>query len=420
MYYFLTEQIQRKFIDELRKYWSYHPKYQDIVDNIEGKYAFTERPQTGIILKNSAGNQTQLAADNFQGTLQSYIYLAHVDGFPNLSIEWVREDFVAIQNNEGLFPSEPGVYFIDFCDANGTPTDSEFFVDPLIDVIDETVIRINDTEWQLQKGAFLDGTLKLYRMPGNLELWEGVNYTVDATTGIITLIDTLTDPNEFLSADYRVGETPRGPFQVNERRALREPIPGAVLAFGRRISAGDRLAVVVQRKRRIAALEYGGRWDLTLDMEILARDPLNQREILDQTATYLWVQARPRLSSMGIEVISVNMGGETEEFYDDNAQDFYYSGTLSIQLQTDWLVHVPLGICIRDVAPSGGEPPAPGQAPLTPPFIEQVAGLTDEEIAQIQTNFTFQQQLGLKAPWDPFYVGKLGNPGTHGTGEMLR
>lgn len=420
MYYFLTEQIQRKFIQELRKYWSYHPKYKDIVDKIEGKYAFTERPQTGIVLKNSAGNQTQLAADNFQGTLQSYVYLAHVDGYPNLSVEWVREDFVAIQNNGGLFPSEPGVYFLDFCDANGTPTDQEFFVDPLIDVIDETVIQINPTQWQLQKGQFLANTLKLYQMPGNLPLFEGPNYTADPTTGIITLVEPLPRPEDFLSADYRVGETPRGPFKVNEQRALREPIPGVVLAFGRRITAGDRLAVVVQRKRRIAALEYGGRWDLTLDMEIIARDPLNQREILDQTSLYLWLQARPRLSSMGIEILSVNMGGETEELYDDNAQDFYYSGTLSIQLQTDWLVHVPLGICIRSVEQSGGEPPAPGQAPLTPPFIEQIAGLTDAEVAEIQGNIKFQQQLGLTAPWDPFYVGKLGNPGVYGTGEMLR
>ena len=420
MYYFLTEQIQRQFIGELRKYWSYHPKYKDLVDNIEGKYGFKERPQTGIVLKNSAGNQTQLAADNFQGTLQSYVYLAHVEGFPNLSLEWVREDFVAIQNNGGLFPSEAGVYFIDFCDKNGEPSDSEFFVDPLLDIIDETVIQINATQYQLQKGQFLDGTLKLYQMPGNQPLFDGTNYTADPATGEITLVDVPLGPNGFISADYRVGEAPRGPFKVHERRALREPVPGVVLAFGRRITKGDRLAVVVQRHRRIAALEYGGRWDLTLDMEVLARDPLNQREILDQTATYLWVQARPRLSSMGIEVLSVNMGGETEEIYDDNAQDFYYSGSLSIQLQTDWLVHVPLGICIRGIEQSGGEPPAPGQAPLTPPFIEQIAGLTNAQVAEIQGNIKFQQQLGLSAPWDPFYVGKEGRPGVYGTGEMLR
>ena len=39
IYYFLTQQIQRKFIGELRNYWSYHPKYKDIVEHIQGKYS---------------------------------------------------------------------------------------------------------------------------------------------------------------------------------------------------------------------------------------------------------------------------------------------------------------------------------------------------------------------------------------------
>lgn len=419
MYYFLTEQVQRKFIEELRKYWSYHPKYKDIVEHIEGKYSFRERPQFGIVLKNSAGNQAQLAADNFQGTVQSYVYLAHVDGKPNLSVEWVREDAVAIQNNNGFFPSAPGIYFLDFCDENGNPTDCEFFVDPLIDVIDETPLLINDTQYQLEQGKFLANTLKLYRMPGNIRLYEGTNYTADPATGQIDLIDDL-GSEEFVSADYRCPGETTGPWRVFENRALREPVPGAVLAFGRRITAGDRLAVVVQRKRTIAALEYGGRWDLTLDVDVIARDPLSQREILDQTALYLWSTARPRLSSQGIEVLAVNMGGETEEVYDENADDYFYNASFSLQLQTDWSIHVPLGITLRGVEPGGGAPIQPGTAPLTAPFVEQIAGLTDEEIAEIQTNIRALEALGLRAPWDPFFTGKQGRPGVYGTGEMLR
>jgi hypothetical protein len=193
-----------------------------------------------------------------------------------------------------------------------------------------------------------------------------------------------------------------------------------VLAFGRRITPGDRLAVVVQRKRTISALEYGGRWDLTLDMDIIARDPLAQREILDQTAIFLWNMARPRLSTQGVEIASINMGGETEEAYDENADDWYYNGSLSLQLQTDWAIHVPLGITLRGVEQGGGAPIAPGTAPLTPPYIEQIANLTDEQIAEIQTNMRALSSLGLRQPWDPFYVGKLGRPGVYGTGEMLR
>lgn len=419
MYYFLTEQVQRKFIEELRKYWSYHPKYKDLVSHIQGKYSFRERPQFGIVLKNSAGNQAQLAADNFQGTVQSYVYLAHVEGKPNLSVEWVREDYLAIQANGGFFPSAPGIYFLDFCDSNGNPTDQEFFVDPLLDVIDETPLKINDTQYQLEQGKFLAGTLKLYRMPGNIRLYEGPNYTADPATGRIDLIDDL-ENEEFISADYRCPAESTGPWKVFENRALREPIPGAVLAFGRRITPGDRLAVVVQRKRTVSALEYGGRWDLTLDIDVIARDPLSQREILDQTALYLWSTARPRLSSQGIEILSVNMGGETEEVYDENADDYFYNASFSLQLQTDWSIHVPLGITLRSIEPGGGAPIQPGTAPLTTPYIEQIAGLTDEQIAEIQTNIRAMESLGLTVPWDPFFVGKNGRSGVYGTGEMLR
>lgn len=371
------------------------------------------------MLKNSAGNQAQLAADNFQGTVQSYVYLAHVDNYPNLSIEWVREDAIAIQNNNGFFPSAPGIYFIDFCDANGVPTDEEFYVDPLLDITDETPIKINATQYQLQQGKFLANTLRVYRMPGNLRLYDGPNYTANPANGEIELLEPLED-DEFISADYRCPAATTGPWKVFEDRALRQPVPGAVLAFGRRITKGDRLAVVVQSKRTISALEYGGRWDLTLDVDVIARDPLSQREILDQTSLYLWATARPRLSSQGIEILSINMGGETEEVYDENADDWYYNASFSLQLQTDWSIHVPLGIVIRGVEPGGGPPILPGTAPLTPPFIEQIAGLTDEQIAQIQTNMRLLQSLGLRAPWDPWYTGKNGRPGVYGTGEMLR
>ena len=423
MYYFLTQQIQRVFIDELRNYWSYHPRYKDIVDHIQGKYSFRERPQFGIVLKNSSGNQTQLAADNFQGYVDSYIYLANVDGYPGLSIEWVKENMIAIQNNGGVFPTIPGIYYIDFCDSNGNPTDDSFYVDPLLEVIDETVLQINDDTYQLQRPGFLPGTLRLYRMPGNIQLYDGVNYTVDPPSGELVLLDDPIRDDEFISADYKVPGETTGPWKVHENRALTEPIPGAVLAFGRRVTAGDRLAVVVQEKRSVSALEYGGRWDLSLDLDVVARDPLAQREILDQSALYLWATARPRLSSAGIEILSVSMGGETEEVYDENADDWYYNASFSLQLQTDWSIHVPLGICIRSLEPGGGPPldlTGPSKAPLTPPFIEQIGGLTDEQISKIQDNIKALADLGLRQTYDPWYAGKSGFPGKKNTGPMLR
>ena len=418
MYYYLTEQIHRKFIAELREYWSYHPRFKDIVQHIEGKYSFKARPQKGIVIRNSSGNHVRLAADNFQGHVMSYAFLAHYEGTPNLSVEWIREDYVAIQQNNGFFPTAPGIYFLDFRNANGVPTDQAFYIDPLLVVTSETLLQINATQYQLLRSRYHAGSLRLFRMPGNLLLYEGANYTGNPETGEIDLLEPLQE-GEFLSADYRTPGDPTGPWQVFPDRALREPIPGVVLAFGKRITAGDRLAVVVSETRDISALEFGGRWDLTLDFDVIARDPLEQREILDQSMMYLMTVARPRLSSQGIEIIDISTGGETEDIYDEAAEDFYYNGSFNVQIQTDWSIHVPLGIVIRGVEPGGGEPTPQGQAPLTVPFIQQIAGLSDAEIARIQTNFRVLASLGLRAPWDYFYNGKRGRPGVYGTGEGL-
>jgi len=412
VYYFITEQIQRKFIFELRRYWQYHPKYPDIVEHIQGKYSFRERPQYGIILKNASGNNTQLASDNFQGHVQSYVQLAALEPEakqPGLSIEWVRENAIAIQNNGGYFPSPPGIYYIELCDEHGNPSDEVFMVDPLLDVVDETALFVSGVRWQLNNDKFLPGTLKLYQMPGNIELVEGINYEANPETGEIDLLISIDrDKGEFLSADYRYPGESTGPWKLGERQGRIEAIPGAVLAFGQRITPGDRLAVQVFERRELTAMEFGGRWDLNLDLDIIARSPQVQREILDQTVVYLWGVARSRLSTEGIEMLSLNLGGETEEIYDDNADDYFYNASFSISLQTDWSLQVPLGATIRRILPGvEGGPDA-------------LAGLTDEEIAQVQTQIQPVETFGVRSPFDPFFVGKSGRPGVLGTFEMLR
>ena len=78
MYYFLTEAVKRRFILELRRYWAAHPKYRNMVDNIQHKYSFEQRPCEAIVLKTSSANQVQLSADNFQGTVHSFAHLARM------------------------------------------------------------------------------------------------------------------------------------------------------------------------------------------------------------------------------------------------------------------------------------------------------------------------------------------------------
>jgi hypothetical protein len=50
--------------------------------------------------------------------------------------------------------------------------------------------------------------------------------------------------------------------------------------------------------------------------------------------------------------MDVSMGGEAEESYDENADTYYYTASMSMQFQGDWEVHVPLGLTISQVTPT--------------------------------------------------------------------
>lgn len=400
MYFRMTEQVKRRLIQSLREFWSVQPQYPDLTDHIQGKYSFRERPQYGIVLKTSSANQVQLSADNFVGTVQSHVMLARVGDYPGLSIEWVREDQLAIQRNGGSFPSAPGVYYIEVvkADAPIPPYDKEdalqFYVDPLLEANDETLTKVDDLTYQTQNPV-VAGSMRLYEMPGAIQLVEGINYTLDPDTGTVSLTEPV-PRNGSLSADYRYAAPSIGPFPIVQMQANHTAIPGAVLAFGRRVQAGDRLAVVVSTRRESTALEYGGRWDLNIDFDVIARDVYAQQEIVDLTVMYLWGIARSRLSMEGIEISSVNMGGESEEAYDENADDYYYNASISVQLQADWSIHVPLAATVRRALPQ------------TDAQIRETAALTDEELAALgeaATSIRILKDLGLRAVEDPFFVG---------------
>jgi hypothetical protein len=386
LYFRLTEALKRRFILELRHFWSTHPKYKDLVNNIQGKYSFDERPQHGIIVKTSGGNHVILSPDHYVGVVESYAYLTRMQNYPGVAIEWVREDPIAIQNNKGEFPSPSGVYYIELTG------DEEFYIDPLYDVRHEQVTMLSQTHGQTQR-PFLKGTLRLYEAPSGFLLIDGAGYTSDPQTGVITLTSPLTG-GRWLSADYRYPGASSGPHVIYPMHANNTAIPGVVLAFGHRNGKGDRLAVVVQNTREAAALEYGGQWSLSLDFDVMARDVFAQQEILDFSVMYIMGVLRSRLSTEGIEMQDISLGGESEEVYDENGDDYFYNASFSLTVQTEWSIHVPLGPQIRRVLP------------ITTAQEKSFVLLTDDEIAKVNTNIQLLESLGLEAVSDPFFTGR--------------
>jgi len=376
---------------ELRRYWVYHPKYADLVNNIQGKYSFEERPQHGMVVRVGGGSQFTLSSDNYVGVVVSHTYLAKVKNYPGVAIEWVREDAVAIQNNGGSFPSAPGVYFIELTG------DEEFYVDPLLDVINEHVTQVDSLTYRIQQ-APLEGTLRLFEMPAGYQLYEPDAYTLtrDAQgkpTGEIILKNILTR-GRYLAADYRYVRPSTGPHKLYPTYANNTVIPGVVLAFGNRNKKGDRMAVVVEPVRSPSALEYGGRWDVSFDIEIMSRDVDAQEEITDQTLIYLFGILRSYLSTEGIEMLDISLGGEAEEVYDENGDDYFYTSSLSLTLQAEWSIHLPLGVFLRQANP------------LTLGEVKRLSGLPDEAVAQIQSNIRMLESLDLEVISDPFFGGR--------------
>jgi hypothetical protein len=397
----LTEAIKKRLILELRRFWSYDPNYRDeLVKHIQGRYAFRERPQLGIIVKGGASSPVQLSADNFQGTISAYAYLQKVGNHPGLAVEWVTDDHRTIASiGGGIMPSPRGVYYIaieqEEVDIGGQPQNRlVFYVDPLLEIVDETPMQMDALTWQLANTEVHPGSLRIYELPGNIKLYEGANYTVDYTTGEIILTEPLPG-GVWLSADYRTPGVSTGPFLIRENHTNVKAIPGVVLAFGRRVEGGDRVSVVVQDRRSPVALEYGGRWELNFDLDVMARDVVAQGEICDKTMIYLWGVARNRLSEEGIEITTVNFSGEAEEIYDDNGDDYFYTGSISLTLQSDWAIHVPLGPTIERITPQ------------TVAQATAAANLADDAlVAEEEGGLQVVEDINLLQSVDPFFRGR--------------
>ena len=149
-------------------------------------------------------------------------------------------------------------------------------------------------------------------------------------------------------------------------------------------------------RREPVALEYGGRWDLNLDLDITAMDVTAQGEITDRTLMFLHGVARNRLSSEGIEITEVSFGGEGEEIYNETSEEYMYTASISMSIQTDWAIHVPLTPMLRRVSP------------MTKGDYDTMMGMTEDELLDegVPNRLQMVQNLKLLDISDPFFAGR--------------
>ncbi len=362
MYYYLVHSLKRRLILELKDSFGRHPIYRKITPFIQNRFSFPERPQFGIVVKGSSANKVALSADNYVGVIQSHVMLAYV-GQPAYPLEWVREDLKTVQK-AGRMPTAAGVYYLEVLKA---PTDAgdqgAFIIDPLLTVTNEPVLMFQtgiEREAQLQQVP-VRHTLRLYENRNYL-LRENTDYTVDYNSGALTLLAAF-GAGSTLSADYRYAGTSIGPLPFYWNTPNSTALPGVVLAFGKRAEDGQKVAVVVYEDRVDAAKAFGGKFEVSFDLDVISRDTMQMEEIADLTMMYLWAHKKERLEFEGIEILDVSMGGEAEEIADETGDEYFYQASLSVQLRADWEAHVPLPLTISKVTqttPEGDTDPRAG------------------------------------------------------------
>jgi hypothetical protein len=182
-----------------------------------------------------------------------------------------------------------------------------------------------------------------------ISLVDGGDYKVDPETGRVTFLRSFSSGDQ-VYANYRYPVESKEHIPIEKRHSNNEAIPGCVLAFGDNLQKGDKVAVVVYPNRTESAFAYGGKFDLSIDMQIMCQDAATREDLADQVILELWVRKKSKLADEGIVIEDVSYGGESEEMYDEQAQIRWYLADISITIQADWEAHVPKPLYIKSTS----------------------------------------------------------------------
>jgi len=243
-----------------------------------------------------------------------------------------------------------GIYQLEIIGGNPVIGKFEFMLDVLLDKYEVLIEQATGKETSVQLSYSPVFKKSLILKENNAIMTENVDYFLDENTGIITFNSSSTPNGEVtilknskIEASYRVKGLSTGPFEIpNPNYANNTAIPGVVLAFGNGVSIGDKHFIIINNDRILTALEYSGKWDLSISLDIFAKDSYKIEEIIDITTSYLNTYRKEELDAEGIYLVDVSFGGESEEVYDDATGDLYYKGSVDYKFLTEWIMHKPL------------------------------------------------------------------------------
>ena len=338
---FLTNPTKKRVIREIKRILYDHPRYRADSENVQNKFSFDERPQRGVIVNGTSADRVRLSADNYVGRLSSYVMLTNVENFPGTSLEWVRENYPLLEQysaRRDVFPSPPGTYVLEITrlpdEAHSVP--GLFTVDPVLDVDNEPLIIFSssgDNEAQLSHDQIYPNSVRLW-LDSHRALLPDVDFSVDYETGAVVFLKE-TPAGSDVHADYKYKTGLQGPFPFEYEASDETAIPGAVLAFGDRAQLGDRLAVKVQSQRSDVSEIFGGKFEVTFELVAFSRDAEDREKLSDYIVAKV-LETQNRLGFEGLELLDISPGGENEDVYNPEIDDYYYESSISLTLRVDW------------------------------------------------------------------------------------
>lgn len=342
---FLTSATKKRLIEELRQILYAHPKYRADSKNVQNKFSFAQRPQRGIIVNNASADRVRLSADNYMGRISSFVMQAMVGEKPGTSVEWVMEDKSLLERyspSRDVFPSPPGVYIIEILEVPNEPRQvpGTFSLEPILTVSDELLLVFGE-DAQLSRQNIYPGAVRLW-VDGRRPLVAGVDYSVDYAEGLITFLKPVL-PEFNVYADYRYKLPTQSPVYYRTDSTCYDAIPGAVIAFGDRHEVGDKLAVVVGQTRAETAEVHGGKFEVSFELIVFSKDPEDRERMSDHVVTSI-LERQNQLGFDGLELLDISPGGESEEIYVTEIDDYYYDGAVSVSARVDWEVYTPLPV----------------------------------------------------------------------------
>ena len=245
----------------------------------------------------------------------------------------------------------PGIYVVDFTE------DNQIVVGPIYieleEVLSESTTGLETTVSLAHTLIYPETDDIVLKYPNskidNQMLIRGVDYSIDNATGVITFLHAVPAGYKML-ADYRwqPGYS-LGPFTFKDYQEIHEAIVGVVLCMGRRAKKGDRQVVITSEQREPQAMIYGGHWDMSLSLGVIAKDPSQMEEMTDQIVNYLWAVRKNVMEFEGITLNRVEPTGESEETFIETTGDLYYESAVDISVMTEWQRFVPHLFTIRHI-----------------------------------------------------------------------